>query len=278
MSVTLQLLVTWVMMVPPIPADLDELWEERDSDIGVLQRVDTCLDSIRPGAGKLDSEACDIAVPAIAGVNPKTGRLAVVTAHELASCTGTENSRLGIITGRGKAVGKSLTLLGPDICMDMEEHPRAVKRAWKHLSGLRKQGFTPSKNLVAGLVEEAGGIRMHWPLVKLAGPLAGWLVYAPTSEPPSRRLVTWLISPNQTRSYRLGSIAVKRGGCEELSGDSDRCESYALYEYATFVSVVLTPNKKRLVILLSIADGTHCGIDVAKVLSYTLPKGVRLKP
>lgn len=273
------LLTSLVLSTPPtrsvVPAALMSGLTAAAATPPLLARVDRC---VRELAGATDDipEGCDLDAPAILGAHVGAGRLAVLTSDTAASCTCGQVG-LGLLNLRGAPIGRPTELLPSGICEVAETLAAPLRKAWAGLAALRARGYTPLAELIVGSAQMEAGVRIATPLVKLGGALTGWLIYA---HPAGDTLRLEVVPATARRALPLGSLPIERGACsdygEDGSPDDDepKCAAWGRFELPTFHSVALTPDRKHLIVALTVSDGTHCGDDKIHVLVYPLPAGV----
>jgi hypothetical protein len=158
--------------------------------------------------------------------------------------------------------------MGEFNCMDDKSHPNSVD---SFLKNLQKQEFAPAKNLAFGYGMSVGGIRSITHLALLQGPLLGSLVFIENpelnKEKPKlpNKLTIHFFPKDADRGKILGTIPVKPYKCVE----NGTCAK----QFPSIREVVLSPNQQRILITLSIHDGTHGGSELVVRQSLPLPKG-----
>ena len=153
---------------------------------------------------------------------------------------------------------------------DAEEEDVKLRTAiWRWLADLGKAGFaTPAPDLIVAAAAVESGIRAASPLVRLGPPLDGMYLYAARAETGAK---VQLVGADNKTTFALGTIADVSAKCAKSDREDGLCADGTA---PSFVRVVLTPDRKTLLVTTTMGDGMHCGSDYVAHHAWAVPEAL----
>lgn len=242
--------------------------EHFGADVAYLSRLEAC----DPTADELP-EDCGAFSSGVVGLRPD-GAVALLRAEAEGGCGDGGPQLTGVVASLPTLrAGAERPFADP---MDAEDPSEVYKAIWDWLTRLPKAGFMPAQDLVVASVEQMSGIRSHSPLVVLSAPLEGWFINATVG---AEEAEFSLVTPDRKTAHRLGAVANVAGGCEPIEGDDgEEYEQEGCRDAAdpSVAQVVLSLDRKLLIVTTTMSDGAHCGTDPVQINAWPVPEGVLL--